>query len=215
MKKRIVLYFTFLFTAVVLLAAGCSRKAGSETTAGPATGASRTAAATAPEIRQPSLEDLAQALEETGIRDWGGDYKKLTFEQRTALEQYFANRRHEDIRFTDEGVMYADARLKKPEKPWGEDDILKAAPEPDFGAVFTSWSGGKSVSMSYTEVAEETISAYIEKVKAAGFDRVTADSVSPCCGRVFEASNAGGVKVSLASKSAGSQPVTTVTVTVP
>lgn len=199
---------------MVLLTAGCSHSDGSATTAGPVAGTSA-AAVTAPEIRQPSLEVLAQALKETGIRDWGGDYKKLTFEQRTALEQYFANRRNEDVRFTDEGVLYADARLKKPEKPWNEDAVLKAAPEPDFGEVFTSWSGGKSVSMSYTEVEEETISAYIEKVKASGFDRVTADSISPCCGKVFEASNARGVKISLASKSAGSQPVTTITVTVP
>jgi len=170
---------------------------------------------TEPAVRQPTLQVLSDAFKAVGITNWDGSYKNLTFEQRTALEQYFANERKENIRFTDEGVLYADLSKIPLSESWAENGILKLAPEPGFGAVFTSWVEQKAVSVSFAEVPEAVIANYIAEVKAAGFSHVTAESTSVCCGLVFEADNSNGIKIALASKFAGTQPVTTIRVSIP
>jgi hypothetical protein len=166
------------------------------------------------EFRQPSLQALADAFVAVGITDWDGSYKNFTFEQRTALEQYFANQRQENVRFTDEGVLYEDENKVQLSGSWAGNDILKSAPEPDFGNVFTSRVEENSVSVSYAEVPDEKIEAYIEQVKAAGFNHISAEQTTICCGLAFEADNGNGAKVSLASKFAGTQPITTITVSI-
>lgn len=170
---------------------------------------------TEPAVRQPSLQVLAEALAATGITDWDGSYKNLTVEQRTALEQYFSHERREDIRFTDEGVLYVDDTKTPLSEPWAENSLLSLAPEPDFGNVFASWVQPESISVSYTDVEELIVEAYITNAKASGFNKVTAERTSVCCGMVFEANNKDGVRLSLVSRFAGAQSVTTVTVSAP
>lgn len=210
-----VLHGLIIMTLVVSLTAGCSNSGAQKETAADSTqGTTVLFAPTEPAVRQPSLQVLADAFAAVGIKDWDGSYKNFTFEQRTALEQYFANERGENVRFTDEGVLYEDENKVELSGTWVENSILNAAPEPDFGNVFTSRVEQDSVSVSYTEVPDEKIKAYIEQVKAAGFNHISAEQTTVCCGLAFEADNGNGIKVALASKFAGTQPVTTVTVSI-
>ena len=214
MLKRI-LYSVFTFALILPLLAGCGKNTAKNNDPADSTqGTTVLFAPTEPAVRQPSLQVLADAFAAVGIKDWDGSYKNFTFEQRTALEQYFANERGEDVRFTDEGVLYEDENKVELSGTWGNNSILNAAPEPDFGNVFTSRVEQDSVSVSYAEVPEESIKTYIEQVKAAGFNRISAEQTTMCCGLAFEADNGNGIKVTLASKFTGTQPVTTVTVSI-
>jgi len=199
-----------LCAALVLVPAGCGRNAQpGVTTQAP------TVLQTEAPVRQPSAQVLADALAAVGITDWEGDYKKLTFVQRKQLEQYFANERGENIVFTDEGCWYVDENAVPLEGTWAQNAILNRAPEPSvFGVkVLTSRVEAKTVSVSYADVPAQKVADYIEQLKAAGFDHVTADDTTTCCGTVFQADNGKGVRVSLASKFIGVQAVTTVSVT--
>ena len=214
MLKRI-LYSVFTFALILPLLAGCGKNTAKNNDPADSTqGTTVLFAPTEPAVRQPSLQALADAFAAVGIKDWDGIYKNFTFEQRTALEQYFANERGENVRFTDEGVLYEDENKVELSGTWAENSILNAAPEPDFGNVFTSRVEQDSVSVSYAEVPEESIKTYIEQVKAAGFNRISAEQTTVCCGLAFEADNGNGIKVTLASKFTGTQPVTTVTVSI-
>ena len=214
MLKKI-LYTAFAVALVLSMLAGCGKNTAQKSnTADSTQGSTVLFNPSEPAVRQPSLQALADAFAAVGITDWDGSYKNITFEKRTALEQYFANERGENIRFTDEGVLYEDENKVQLSGTWAENPILNKAPEPDFGNVFTSRVEQASVSVSYAEVPDEKIEAYIGKVKAAGFYHITADETTVCCGLAFEADNGNGVKVTLASKFAGTQAVTTVTVIV-
>lgn len=208
MKKSI--FILLLCAALALCAAGCGKNGQpGVTTQAP------TVTQTEAPVRQPSAQVLADALAAVGITDWEGNYKNLTFVQRTQLEQYFANERGENIRFTDEGCWYVNEDAVPLEGTWAQNAILSRAPEPSvFGVkVLTSRVEAKTVSVSYADVPAQKVTDYVALLKTAGFDHITADDTTTCCGTVFQADNGEGVRVSLASKFIGVQAVTTVSVT--
>jgi len=161
-------------------------------------------------VRQPSQEKLLEAFEAVGIENWDGSYKNLTFEQRTSLEQYFAKKWSEDVKFSDEGVRYVENTVPL-KGSWAENKILKLAPDPKFDSILSSSVETDAVSVSYTNVTAEEIKRYTGEVKAAGFDKILEEYTSSCCGTVFRAQNEDGVTVSLSSKLIA-QAVTTIVV---
>ena len=161
-------------------------------------------------VKQPSQEKLLEAFEAVGIENWDGSYKNLTFEQRTSLEQYFAKKWSEDVKFSDEGVRYVENTVPL-KGSWAENKILKLAPDPKFDSILASSVEADTVSVSYTNVTAEEIKRYTGEIKAAGFDKILEEYTSSCCGIVFRAQNKDGVTVSLSSKLIA-QAVTTIVV---
>ncbi len=201
----------FLCLTLFFIFSGCSAEKNESKTNPANTNQMLSGTATTAAI-QPVQEKLLEAIAAAGIDDWDGNYKNLSFEQRTALEQYFAKTWSENVKFSDEGVVYVTNTVPL-EGDWPDNEILSLAPEPDFGNVFTSSVESKAVSVSFTNVSAEVMRNYIEKVKQAGFNNVTEDYTTACCGTAFKAENTDGVTVSLLSKFF-LQPVTTITVSV-
>jgi len=209
MKKIVSLSLTLLMLSILF--AGCAGRENSQTTA--AADQTTTAQPITASIIQPSLQEVADAMEAVGITDWDGSFKNLSFEQRTALEQYFAKFKGKDVKFSDAGVFYPNLNTPALQVPWAENGILKRVPEPAFGDIFTSSVEEKSVSVSFVNVTAEAIAAYVAQLKAAGLTQNVTEYTSSCCGTVFEADNGSGVKVEMKSKLVA-QAITTVTVTV-
>lgn len=203
MKKTV-----FIFICAVLIAgfSGCSAEKKESTTAA----VSETAKVYG--VKQPSQEKLLEAFEAVDIEAWDGNYKNLTFEQRTSLEQYFARKWSEDVKFSNEGVRYVENTVPL-KGDWAENEILKLVPDPGFDSILASSVETDAVSVSYTNVTAEEIRRYTGEVKAAGFDKILEEYTSSCCGTVFRVQNKDGVTVSISSKLIA-QAVTTIAVSV-